>query len=91
MKIKLIKDLIGTKPLRIDRRTRNADGSLKYPEQQKTPQMTTLERVYIKREKGQDWLYWQWDRSLKETPLCNYSGIACGSKHVENYALAVYE
>lgn len=88
MRTVLIRDLIGTQPLTIDQRSRNADGSLKYPEQQKTPRITTLQRVWTARKDGQTWLCWEWDSNFPET-FCHSSGVVLTSEHADNYALEV--
>lgn len=91
-RIVLIKDLVGTAPIQVDQRTRNADGSLKYPEQQREPRPIKLLRVWIDKNRerdGIDWLMWEWEHGLKQTPYCNYSGIVMTSKHAHDYALEV--
>lgn len=89
IKAVLLRDLIGTPPIKVDQRTRNADGSLKYPEQQQEPRITTLQRVYTKRQDGKLWLMWEWDRGCPQTPFCNYSGFVFDSQHANNYAIGV--
>ncbi len=95
-RIALIKDLIGTAPVVIDQRTRNADGSLRYPDLDDylEPRITVLEKVWTKKKKDkhgnpQTWLYWQWDKACPATPMCNYSGVLMDGEHENGYALEV--
>ena len=85
---KLIRDLIGTAPLRVDIRTRYADGRLMYPEQQKQPRLTTLRHVWTEKIDGFTWLMWDYDKLP-----CHYegrSGIVLTSKHAAVYSLQVH-
>lgn len=65
-------------PVRVDIRSRDAEGDLLYPTQSENQQpiITNLTRVEVLTKKGKDWLYWHWEPVKRGyTYDCGYSGV----------------
>lgn len=62
--------------MRVDIRSRNADGSLMYEHQEKGgPLIVTMKSVTIDRKKDGRWLYWRHEKDCSVIPWdCGYSG-----------------
>ncbi len=84
-KVNLI-DLVGKDVKGIKADVRRQGGKYHY-DYQDIPMIRTLEKVVIKKEKGEDWIYWYWIPEMDTTPGlqvgidCGYSGIADSDLH----------
>jgi hypothetical protein len=86
MKLVKISDLVGenTSGMKADIRSRNADGSLKYPtfSDYQRPIIVTMRKVELKG----GWLYWRWDGYS-----CGFSGVDLNSPQAETYHIMIDE
>ena len=88
MKLVRVLDLVDKdiKGVKADLHSRNADGSLMYEHTEKENRISTLQRVYIRKEKGENWLRWEWDRNGTGMPFdCGFSGVRLDREDVEHW------
>jgi len=78
IKVKLI-DLVGKDVNGIKANVRRQGGKYHY-DYQDVSMIRKLSKVYIKKEKGCDWLYWEWysQNGSDVCPLSNYPVNDCG-------------
>jgi len=92
MKKVLLKDLVGKKVAGIKANVTRQGGEHHY-DYQDAETIRTLEKVYFRKIKGINWLYWTWEPAPHHNgmPDCGYSGIAESERHPLNTAYIYIE
>lgn len=76
--------------IRADLRSRTEDGELMYSHTAETKEPhRILKRIHIKKEKGHDWLYWEWEPNRGLLGDCGYSGVRMDNELAPQYYLLI--